>query len=121
MAGWDRRISARMQSRRGPPILQPFYDVLKLWQKRSLVVRRSQNFYILFFLVLVVFTGALFFVGSDLLLGAMVQRDDRLVTLPVDGEVTATDAYLAGPYAAYRLSSNLVLGARAAWGVGMLG
>ena len=68
MAGWDRRISARMQSRRGPPILQPFYDVLKLWQKQSLVVRRSQNFYILFFLVLVVFTGALFFVGSDLLL-----------------------------------------------------
>jgi formate hydrogenlyase subunit 4 len=68
MAGWDRRISARMQSRRGPPILQRFYDVLKLWQKQSLVVRRSQNFYILFFLVLVVFTGALFFVGSDLLL-----------------------------------------------------
>jgi formate hydrogenlyase subunit 4 len=68
MAGWDRRISARMQSRRGPPILQPFYDVLKLWQKQSLVVRRSQNFYILFFLLLVVFTGSLFFFGSDLLL-----------------------------------------------------
>jgi hypothetical protein len=60
--------------------------------------------------------GADYRLGSDLLLGAMVQRDDRIVTLPVDGEVTATDAYLAGPYAAYRLSSNLVLGARAAWG-----
>ena len=54
--------------------------------------------------------------GSDLLLGAMVQRDNRNVTLPVGGEVIATDAYLAGPYAAYRLSSNLVLGARASWG-----
>ena len=68
LAGWDRRISARMQSRQGPPILQPFYDVIKLWHKENIVVRRSQNFYILFFLLLVVFTGALFFGGSDLLL-----------------------------------------------------
>jgi hypothetical protein len=60
--------------------------------------------------------GADYRLGSDLLFGAMVQRDDRIVTLPVGGEVTATDAYLAGPYAAYRLSSNLVLGARASWG-----
>jgi len=68
LAGWDRRISARMQSRLGPPILQPFYDVMKLWQKDNVVVRRSQNYYIVFFLLLVVFTGALFFAGSDLLL-----------------------------------------------------
>jgi ech hydrogenase subunit B len=68
LAGWDRRLSARMQSRLGPPILQPFYDVYKLWQKENVVVRRSQNFYILFFLLLVIFTGALFFAGADLLL-----------------------------------------------------
>jgi formate hydrogenlyase subunit 4 len=68
LAGWDRRVSARMQSRRGPPILQPFYDVLKLWQKQNLAVCPSQNYYVLFFLLLVVFTGALFFTGSDLLL-----------------------------------------------------
>lgn len=68
LAGWDRRISARMQSRQGPPILQPLYDVLKLWKKENVVVRRSQNYYIFFFLLLVIFTGALFFAGSDLLL-----------------------------------------------------
>src|SRR5512138_1221272 len=68
LAGADRIISARMQSRQGPPILQPFYDVLKLWQKESIVVRRSQNFYVFFFLLLVIFTGALFFGGADLLL-----------------------------------------------------
>ena len=68
LAGIDRRISARMQARLGPPLLQPFYDVAKLWCKEPLVVRRSQNFYILFFFVLTVFTGALFFCGSDLLL-----------------------------------------------------
>ncbi len=68
LAGWDRRLSARMQSRQGPPLLQPFFDVLKLWQNENIVVRRSQNFFILFFLLLVIFTGALFFAGSDLLL-----------------------------------------------------
>src|SRR5512136_794317 len=67
LAGWDRRISARMQSRLGPPILQPFYDVWKLWQKEHVVVRRSQNYYIFFFLLLVIFTGGLFFGGSNLL------------------------------------------------------
>jgi formate hydrogenlyase subunit 4 len=68
LAGWDRRITARMQSRRGPPILQPFYDVLKLLQKENVVVRRSQNYYIFFFLLLTIFTGGLFFGGADLLL-----------------------------------------------------
>lgn len=68
LAGWDRRISARMQARLGPPLLQPFYDVFKLCQKENVVVRRSQNHFIVFFLLLVIFTGALFFGGSDLLL-----------------------------------------------------
>ncbi len=68
LAGWDRRITARMQSRRGPPIFQPFYDVVKLAHKENVVVRRSQNYYIVFFLLLVIFTGCLFFAGADLLL-----------------------------------------------------
>ncbi|MDL2291180.1 NADH-quinone oxidoreductase subunit H [Desulfovibrio sp. OttesenSCG-928-F20] len=33
IAGLDRKVTARMQSRFGPPVLQPFYDVLKLWGK----------------------------------------------------------------------------------------
>jgi ech hydrogenase subunit A len=68
LAGIDRKLTARMQGRRGPPIRQAFYDVAKLWGKESIVVRRSQNFYVLFFFLFVVFTGALFFCGSDLLL-----------------------------------------------------
>jgi ech hydrogenase subunit B len=68
LAGADRIISARMQSRLGPPILQPFYDVLKLWHKENMVARRSQSFYIFFFLILTVFCGALFFAGLDVLL-----------------------------------------------------
>ena len=68
LAGVDRIVSARMQSRQGPPVWQPFYDVWKLWHKENIVVRRSQNYYVFFFLLFVIFTGALFFAGFDLLL-----------------------------------------------------
>jgi ech hydrogenase subunit B len=68
LAGVDRKLTARMQSRWGPPVLQPFYDVLKLFQKENIVVRRSQNFYVYFFLFFMVFTAALFFTGGDILL-----------------------------------------------------
>lgn len=68
LAGLDRRITAKMQNRVGPPILQPFYDVLKLLSKENLIVSRSQNFYVLCFLLFVIFTGALFFSGNDFLL-----------------------------------------------------
>lgn len=68
LSGIDRKISARMQSRVGPPVVQPFYDVFKLFNKESLVVRRSQNLYITFFLIFAIFTGWLFFTGGDLLL-----------------------------------------------------
>lgn len=68
LAGLDRILSARMQARQGPPVLQPFYDVIKLCHKEAIVVRRSQNFYIFFFLLVMIFTGALFYAGFDLLL-----------------------------------------------------
>lgn len=68
ISGIDRIVTARMQSRVGPPVLQSFYDVLKLWGKEDVVVRRSQNFYVFFYLVFMVFTGILFFTGGDLLL-----------------------------------------------------
>ncbi len=68
LAGVDRRITARMQGRQGPPVLQPFYDVLKLFEKRRVSVNKLQNFFIVLFFVFLVFTGALFFAGGDLLL-----------------------------------------------------
>lgn len=67
-AGIDRKITARMQGRQGPPVLQPFYDVAKLLKKETVVVNHVQIFYLLTFLVFVIFTGCLFFGGFDLLL-----------------------------------------------------
>lgn len=68
LQGFDRKITARMQGRQGPPLLQPFYDVGKLFKKQSLIVNRVQDFLVVGFLLFVVFTGALFFWGGDILL-----------------------------------------------------
>lgn len=68
IAGIDRRVTARMQGRIGPPILQPFYDVLKLFEKENAVVTVTQNFYVISYLVFMVVAGALFFAGGDILL-----------------------------------------------------
>lgn len=38
VSGVDRRVRARMQRRVGPPILQPFYDMFKLLDKRPVMV-----------------------------------------------------------------------------------
>ena len=66
--GIDRKISAKMQRRVGPPILQPFYDVSKLLSKRPTAVCKSQNFLLLSYMVLIMLTGAFFFAGTDLLM-----------------------------------------------------
>lgn len=68
IAGIDRKVSARMQGRYGPPILQPFYDVIKLFGKDVTVVNRAQNLYVIFFFIFVIFTGAIFFGGGDILM-----------------------------------------------------
>ena len=91
LAGLDRKVSARLQGRWGPPVVQPFYDVVKLWRKESIVVRRSQSFYVYFFFLFTVFTGGLFFAGGDLLL--------TIFTLTLAGIFLVLGAYKASsPY-----------------------
>ncbi|MDP3564546.1 MAG: NADH-quinone oxidoreductase subunit H [Methanoregula sp.] len=68
VAGIDRKITARMQGRVGPSIFQPFYDVGKLFEKEQTVVNETQIFYAICYIIFMIFTGALFFAGGDLLL-----------------------------------------------------
>ena len=68
LSALDRIISARFQGRVGPPIWQALYDVGKLFEKENLVVRRSQNLYIVYYFLFTIFTGLLFFTGQNLLL-----------------------------------------------------
>jgi formate hydrogenlyase subunit 4 len=68
LAGVDRVISARMQGRKGPPIMQPFFDVFKLLAKQYVTVNKFQSFYVAGFAIFTIVAGALFFAGGDLLL-----------------------------------------------------
>jgi ech hydrogenase subunit B len=68
VAGIDRKITAHMQGRVGPSILQPFWDVGKLFEKENAVVNETQFFYAICYVIFMAFTGALFFAGANLLL-----------------------------------------------------
>jgi len=68
ICGFDRIITARMQSRVGPPVFQPFYDVFKLFGKQNLVVNKFHGDYVKCFLIFIIVSGCIFFAGGNLLL-----------------------------------------------------
>ena len=72
LAGLDRIISARMQGRVGPPLLQPYYDVRKLIEKDDVSVSGVDGVYMTCALVFTAFAGGIFFSGGNLLMSAFV-------------------------------------------------
>lgn len=66
--GMDRRLTARLQSRIGPPVLQPFFDVLKLLKKEMIIVNVWQAFSVYVFMAAAMLSVVLFFLQLDLLL-----------------------------------------------------
>lgn len=68
VSGIDRKITARMQSRFGPPVLQPFYDVLKLLGKTPTSVNAWLTLCAYFTLMSSALAVFLFFFQADLLL-----------------------------------------------------
>lgn len=68
LTGVDRKISARMQNRQGPPLLQPFYDFFKLLGKERLIVNQTQILYLIGHLFFAVAALGMFVLGEDLLM-----------------------------------------------------
>ncbi|MEE0552302.1 MAG: complex I subunit 1 family protein [Eggerthellaceae bacterium] len=68
LAGLDRKITARMQGRVGPPILQPYYDVRKLFMKENAGVNSAIGTYVFWALIFTFVAGGVFFSGGNLLL-----------------------------------------------------
>jgi ech hydrogenase subunit B len=68
ISGLDRKISAHMQGRKGPPVIQPFYDVIKLLGKQRFAVNIMQDIYAAGFLIFTAAAVVLLFTGSDLLM-----------------------------------------------------
>ena len=68
LAGVDRKVSARMQGRVGPPLLQPYYDVRKLFGKERAALNSSEGVLVGAALLFAVVSGGVFFSGGDVLL-----------------------------------------------------
>ena len=73
IAGLDRRVTAWFQSRQGPPIMQAFYDVAKLFGKEKMVVNQWQILCAWVYMIAAAVSLALFFAQGDLLLIFFVQ------------------------------------------------
>ncbi len=72
LAGLDRKVSARMQGRVGPPLLQPYYDLRKLMGKERASVNGSEGVYVTCALVFTLLAGGVFFAGGNLLLSVFL-------------------------------------------------
>lgn len=68
LSGVDRIISARMQNRYGPPVLQPFYDFFKLLGKERITVNQTQMAYVIGHLFFAVTSLVMLVLGQDMLM-----------------------------------------------------
>ena len=68
LTGVDRVITARMQGRVGPPLLQPFYDLQKLIGKERVAVNSTQMAFVLTSLLFAVAALLILAYGGDLLI-----------------------------------------------------
>ena len=70
--GLDRKITARIQGRMGPPLMQPFYDIFKLMGKEPFVLHRPQILYTMLHLVFMMITVVMLVTGQDLLMVLLI-------------------------------------------------
>ncbi|MBR3257381.1 MAG: NADH-quinone oxidoreductase subunit H, partial [Eggerthellaceae bacterium] len=68
LAGVDRKLSARLQGRVGPSMLQPYYDMRKLLEKDDVSVNTTEGVYVTCALIFAIVAGGIFYGGGNLLL-----------------------------------------------------
>ena len=73
LAGLDRKITAGMQGRVGPKLLQPWWDFRKLLAKEDATVNGAQDLYVWLYLIFIVLSGMVFFAGGNFLLCVFIQ------------------------------------------------
>ena len=73
VAGVDRVVTARLQSRMGPPLMQPFYDVGKLMSKVIPPASTWQGMFVRWALIASLASDVLLAAGADVLMAFFVQ------------------------------------------------
>ena len=91
ISGVDRIFTARLQARIGPPVLQPFFDVMKLLGKEKMAVNVWQAFCAYCYLAAAAIALVLFFQQSDLLLVLFTQAVGAVFL--VIGALASTSPY----------------------------
>ena len=95
--GIDRKVSARMQGRQGPPLLQPFYDLGKLFTKQMLAVNSVQMLLNLSYLIFLAVAGSLLFAGEDLLMSLfMLSTADMFLVMGASSDSSPFSTLGAG-------------------------
>lgn len=72
LVGIDRKVTARLQNRAGPPIVQPFYDALKLFGKEDKIVNKTYLVFGVAYMLTVVLSLALLLFQYDLLITTFI-------------------------------------------------
>jgi Formate hydrogenlyase subunit 4 len=67
LRGCDRKLTAHMQGRIGPPVIQNFYDLIKLLGKKPMVAGRAQLVFAYGYLFLIITAVVFFAIRQDLL------------------------------------------------------
>lgn len=96
LAGVDRKLTARMQERMGPPLVQPFYDVLKLWGKEPMIANRMQPVLAFGYLGFALVAAGLVTFQQDLLLILFVMGMADLCLTTAAVSVKSPYSYLGG-------------------------
>ncbi|MGB9679738.1 MAG: respiratory chain complex I subunit 1 family protein [Thermoanaerobacteraceae bacterium] len=91
LSGIDRKVTALIQGRYGPPIRQPFYDVIKLLYKQKLLVNNLQVFSAYIYLLSAMLSIGLLAIKADLLMIIFVMSVG--VVFYIAGALSAKSSY----------------------------
>jgi ech hydrogenase subunit B len=96
LSGVDRKLTAKMQERMGPPLAQPFYDVLKLWGKEPMITNRLQPVLAFSYLGFALVAAGLVTFQQDLLLVLFVMGIADLCLITAAVNTKSPYSYLGG-------------------------
>ena len=96
LSGVDRKLTAKMQERMGPPLMQPFYDVLKLWGKEPMISNRLQPVLAFSYLGFALVAAGLVTFQQDLLLVLFVMGISDICLAVAAVNTKSPYSYLGG-------------------------
>ena len=96
LVGVDRKLTAKMQERVGPPLMQPFYDVLKLWGKAPMISNNLQPMLAFGYLGFALLAAGMVTFQQDLLLVLFVMGISDICLTVAATSTKSPYSYLGG-------------------------